>query len=52
MTHENDQEWDDKEESVRFIEAAEHLQPDDSAERFEEAMQRISRTQERPKDQK
>jgi len=34
-------EWDDPEQSARFIELAEQVQADDAEERFEEAMKKI-----------
>jgi hypothetical protein len=34
-------EWDDPEQSARFIELAEQIQAEDAEERFEEAMKRI-----------
>ena len=34
-------EWDDPEQSARFIELAEQIQADDAEERFEEAMKRV-----------
>lgn len=41
-------EWDDPEQSARFIELAEQIQADDAEERFEEAMKRIAQVK-RPK---
>ena len=37
-------EWDDPEESARFIETAERIQDEFAEKRFEEAMRRIERT--------
>ncbi len=43
-------EWDDPEESARFIETAERIQDEHAEERFEEAMKRIARVKHQSSD--
>lgn len=40
-------EYDDPEQSARFIETAEQIQAEDAEERFEEAMKRIAKAKRR-----
>lgn len=44
-------EFDDPEQSARFIETAERIQGDDAEEKFEEAMKRIAEAKRLNKDQ-
>jgi hypothetical protein len=43
MTEKKNPEWDDEEESARFIETAERIQDEDAEKRFEEVMKRITK---------
>jgi len=43
MEEKRKREYDDPEQSARFIKTAERIQAEDAEERFEEAMKRIAR---------
>jgi len=53
MGEKKNSEWDDPEQSARFIEFAEQNQTEDAEERFEEAMKKITKAKrERPEAKK
>ena len=43
-------EYDDPEQSARFIETAERIQTEDAEERFDEAMKRIAKAKHKTKE--
>lgn len=50
MEEKKQSEYDDPEQSARFIETAERIQADDAEERFDEALKRIVRAKRKGKD--